>query len=118
MSEIAGRDALLGQPAARRFATEKVDGFGEFRLRSLTAGEANAHENARYKANGQIDRRMLDNADCRLIAISAVDEQGNLLFTVDDVPELMKLPAAVINQLTLACLRLNQQTSVEDAEKN
>lgn len=56
----------------------------------------------------------------RLVACSVVDEDGNLLFGAEDVPQLVELPGGDLNNVALVAMRLSRLGTVEAeaAEKN
>lgn len=56
----------------------------------------------------------------RLVAATAIDDAGALVFTAADIENLRRLPAGVLNTLANAASRLNGigQQALEDAEKN
>lgn len=56
----------------------------------------------------------------RLVAATAIDDAGALVFTAADVENLVRLPSVTLNRLAEVAARLNGigPTALEDAEKN
>lgn len=123
MSEQNGfitREAAL-QRKPRRFAEIEIEGWGKFRIRSLTERERSAQFEASIRgANGQVVHRKLGDLKCQLIVLTVVDADGNLLFTNNDIPELREQDSALTNTLVdfihKHC-RINA-TDLEELEKN
>lgn len=57
---------------------------------------------------------------CRVLVNTVCDEQGNLLFTLDDIPRLLTMPATILDDLSRECVKVNQadKASVDEAKKN
>jgi hypothetical protein len=62
----------------------------------------------------------LSEFQARMVVCTAIDDAGDLVFTVDDIPNLRRLPPRVLNELADTAARLNGigQQALEDAEKN
>lgn len=124
MSEGNGyvtRDALLGGGQhPRRYKDVEIGGH-KFRLRSLTAKEANTVQ-AKVIAEDDVDRKVSEivATNCRLIVQCVVDADGHRLFSDLDVSRLLELDAQFINKLALTCQEHTgiNPDDVEDAEKN
>ena len=105
------REKLFANPVKRRFADEVIDGLGKFRLRSLSAGEIIKYGNeSEDKANEGKEGLLL-------IIYSAVDGDGNQLFTKEDLDWLLEQDAKLIKQLAEACVTHCNIYS-NDAKKN
>lgn len=120
MSEGNGyctRDALLGRQDQRRFVDIEIAGYGKFRLRSLTALEANTVQ-AKVLAEDDTDRKVSEivATNCRLIAQCVVNGDGQRIFGDLDVKSLLNLDAAFTSKLAKAC---QDHTGIDpDAAKN
>ena len=73
---------------------------GIIRLRELTA-EASLTLTKRMEAGEGDDGMFI------IIAMSAIDAEGNLLFTEEDIKALKKKNLHVLNRLQRICLRMN-----------
>lgn len=77
---------------------------GDVRLRSITAQQREHWERRLRGADGKPN---IIGARARLIAMCAVDEHGNRLFTEDDIPRLSRKSAKVMERLFDAARKLN-----------
>jgi hypothetical protein len=82
-------------------------------VRMITAGERDALEAEHAKAKER-------NLRARIVAWTACDELGNLLFLPTDVPMLSKLPTTVLDPIVKAANAINKTSDVEleELEKN
>lgn len=124
MSEGNGyctRDALLGRQDQRRFVDVEIAGYGKFRLRSLTALEANTVQ-AKVLAEDDTDRKVSEivATNCRLISQCVVNGDGQRIFGDLDVKSLLNLDAAFTSKLAKACQDHAgiDPDAAENAEKN
>jgi hypothetical protein len=104
------REQFLG---AARFPTEKVDvpELGDcVYVRSIQSDERDAYEQSLQQRRGRDYVQNFNGARARLVALCASDEQGNRLFTDNDVPALSKFPAAPMDRVFEAAMRLNRLT--------
>lgn len=85
---------------------------GKVRVRTLTAGERDKFEALMFSKEPQ------DRGDYRatLVALCAVDENGNRIFEDKDVPELSKKSAKAVNRVYNAATRVNL-LSVDDQKE-
>lgn len=114
---LATRDQLLGGALRRRFAEVAVQGRG-FRLRSLSAGEAN-RITCRHLAADDEDARAqaLSSLPARYIVQCVVDADGNRIFSDTDVAKILEQwDASFTAEVAAACQKHCGAT--EDAEKN
>lgn len=90
---------------------------GDVRLRSLTGKERDAYENSLSKRQGGKVKQNMDNFRARLVALCAVDEDGNLLFTnSQDILMLGEKSVAPLQRLFNKCTELNGMSD-EDVEE-
>lgn len=118
------RDQILSASDSK---TEKVhvpQWGGDVHVRSLTAAERDQWEEAqleRSKKRGveSVSVRMA-NSRARLVAFTCCDEQGNRLFTDDDVARLSQKSAAAVVLVYNVAARLSGLTDddIEDLAKN
>jgi len=97
------REKFFAVVAPLRTETVEIPGRGEVTVRELTVGERIAFEEA---ADGRPPAEFL----ARLVAASAVADDGSPLFTPDDVPAILGLSAAVVTRLGEAANRVNAMT--------
>lgn len=90
---------------------------GEVRIRSLTGSERDKYESslARMDKKGQMVPDMI-NARARLVALTAVDENGNRIFTDQDVLKLGTKSSKALDRLFEASGELSG-ISEQDMEK-
>ena len=111
------RDAIL---SANDLPTEKVDvpeWGGHLFVRSMTGAERDAFEASLLKSDGSRD---FTNFSARLVALCAVDDDGNRLFTEADVEALGKKCAEPLRRCSAAAQKLNglAADSIEELEEN
>jgi len=90
---------------------------GYVRVRGLTAAERDALESTMLQTNGQV---RLENFRARLVAMSIVDEEGNRLFSDEDVDALGRKSAAALQRVFDVAMRLSglRAEDVEELAKN
>ena len=90
---------------------------GDVKVRCLTGGERDELESLVVREKGDGDKNIdLSNFRARLVALSAIDENGNRLFTLDDVKELAKKSAKALDRVFNVAERLSA-LRVKDEEK-
>jgi hypothetical protein len=104
------RDKLLATCNKRRVAEYNVDGLGEVRLQSLTELERASVEKTANEDTTKL-RAML-------IAYSMVDEDGNRLFSDEEVGTVLAMDSRFTLPLSTAVLNHLGRDSTEDAVKN
>lgn len=106
------RDRLL-QSTGRRYKTVETK-IGPFTLRSLTEYERSEYELTYLDAKtATVDIRKLPEAKLRLVGLTLVDENEQLMFNDNQWRELESVDSAVIAELYSAALR---HIGFEDAE--
>jgi hypothetical protein len=102
MSETKGtlttRDTFL-RPAKRRFAHVDLPDGQRVRIRSLTEREKSEFEADILTTKGVPSRNRIADANRRLIVLTLVDENGDLLLQPGDVASLEQLDGAVTGYL-------------------
>lgn len=115
MGNILSRDDILH---AQDLPVERVDVSewgGSVLVKGLTGAEREQLESAMFR-----DRKRDDNhARAILVALSAVDEAGNKLFTLEDVEALAEKSGAALNRVFAVAQRLSGLGRAQaEAEKN
>jgi len=90
-------------------------------VRTMTGVDRNAFEQSVVKVQLDGTREQdLTNVRVNLIALTAVDEAGNLLFSKDDVARLGTKSSKALNRVFEASSELNAlgDTAIEEATKN
>jgi len=108
---ITTRDAVLSQQDIIK-QTVKVPEWGdEVLIRGMTGSERD-----------ELDRHINagDTAGTRekIVAMSMCNEQGELLFSLDDIAELGKKSAKALERIAKEAMKLNGIVPVEDMEGN
>lgn len=88
---------------------------GEVRVKTLTGAERDQYEADSVKIKGN-RRELVGNLRARLIAMCAVDENGQLVFTRADVLKLGQKSAPALERVFEAAANLNGMTD-EDVEE-
>lgn len=88
---------------------------GDVRVKTLTGAERDQYEADSVKIKGN-RRELVGNLRARLIAMCAVDENGQLLFTRADVLKLGQKSAPALERVFEAAASLNGMTD-EDVEE-
>ncbi len=93
---------------------------GWVRVRGLTAEERDKFEASILEGQGRNARVRMENIRAKLVALAVVDEEGNRLFTDDDVALLAKKSAAAVQRVFDVAMRLSGLTeeAVEELAKN
>jgi hypothetical protein len=93
---------------------------GVVRVRALTGAERDAFEAAIIKVRGKRVDFHLENARALLVAMSVVDEDGNRLFSDEDVKALGRKSAAALDRVASVAMRLSglTQEDLEELTKN
>lgn len=107
MGKLLSRDDILN---AQDLPTERVavpEWGGEVLVRGLTAAERDAFEASIVKRRGQKTEMDLRNMRARLVAMCVVDEQGNRLFSDQDVEALGRKSASALDRIFEVAQRLS-----------
>lgn len=101
-NKAVGRDELFGAASARTFEMVPLPEIGKdkaMRIRSLLAKEyADYEDSIRIKTKKGYDIDPVHIQE-KLIVKCAVNDQGELLFSEEDLPRLAGLPTAVVSRL-------------------
>jgi len=103
---LLSRDAILAADDHEYEVVPCPEWGGEVRLRSLTGAERDAYEQSLVQTRGKSREMNLRNARAKLVALCAVDENGNRLFSDQDVAALGRKNAKPLDRLFDAARRL------------
>jgi hypothetical protein len=122
MRLLKRKDFVGADAKKRRFAElpcpwDKATGI---RLRSLTAGEHSEFETAQLTKKGGLATNRLIEAKRRLLALTLVDEQGNMEMTEADIAAMEDTDGGLVNwAYTEACKHCRiTESEIEDLTKN
>lgn len=99
MATYLDRDAILNAPDLDVKEVEVPEWGGTVLIKPLSGRERDAYEQSNLKQTSKGSRLNLENARARLVSLCVVDEQGNKLFTKDDVKQLGKKSAAALDRV-------------------
>ncbi len=112
---ILAKDFIL---QASDIATEEVaipEWGGTVKVRGLTGAERNEYEQSVVDADG---RPCLTNATAKLVALGAVDCDGQRIFSPQDVTALGAKSAAPLERVAAAIMRLSGMSREKTTAKN
>lgn len=111
------REAILAYGELPRELVHVAALGGSVWVRTLTAGQRDRYEMDQFEAN---KREKAQDYRARLVAATACDADGRLLFAPGDIPLLSDLSCAALDPIYEVALRLNRFTSsdVKELEKN
>jgi len=108
------KEQILAADDLKREVVDVPAWGGELMVRALTGKDRDEFEQSLFDA-GKTPRERMRNVRARLVAITVVDEQGNLLFSEADVEKLGNKSAAALDLVFSVAQRLSG-LSKEDAE--
>jgi hypothetical protein len=114
---VLSKEQILQADDLKKQVVEVPEWGGAVLLRELRGRERDAFE------EGSMDKQRnvtMTNMRARLVALSAIDEEGERLFTAKEAVELGDKSATALNRLFEVCCRLSGITSddVDKLEKN
>jgi hypothetical protein len=114
---VLTKEQILEADDLKRETVDTPEWGGEVLLRELRGRERDAFE------EGSLDKQRnvsMANMRARLVSISAIDEEGERLFTNNEAAQLGDKSATALNRLFEVCCRLSGITSddVDKIEKN
>jgi len=114
---VLSKEQILQADDLRRETVEVPEWGGEVLLRELRGRERDAFEEGSMDSKRNV---MMTNMRARLVAASAIDEQGERLFSNKEAAQLGDKSATALNRLFEVCCRLSGITSddVDKLEKN
>lgn len=108
------KEQILAADDLKRERVEVPEWGGHLFVGTITGAARDEFETVIFEPN-KSPRERLRNIRARLVALTAVDEEGNLLFSQEDVEALGKKSAGVLDRVFSVAQRLNG-LSKEDAE--
>lgn len=113
------REAILAADDLKRELISVPEWGGDFYLRTLTAGERERWESLYLNRKGD-EGQVKQFIQASLVALTAVDEAGNHLFTEADIPALNNKSSHVLLKVASKALELNRVggQEVEELGKN
>ena len=119
-SKLLSRAAILEVADVQQEDVDVPEWGGVVRVRGLTARERDAFEGTVVQAQGNRITRNTANISARLLCLTAIDEDGNLLFTQDDAEALGNKSGEAMTRVTRVILRLSGMApdSLEEATEN
>lgn len=81
---------------------------GEVYVRGMSGEERDKWEAGIVTSNGKTQRVDMKNVRAKLAAMTVCDEEGNLLFSTNDVPDLSKKSAAALQRIFAVAQRLSK----------
>lgn len=122
MSGLLTREAILGIRDRIYKTVNCPEWGGQVRLQSLSGAERDRFEESILGSRNKDGSRdvVTKNLRAKLIALSAVDENGNLLFSADDVMILGEKNATPLDRLFTVAKELSgiSRDDVEEMVKN
>lgn len=113
------KDKALARRGQRQLQKVEMPDWGEpVYIKGMSAAEKDDFEAAQVSLNAK--GKALHNFRARLVVATACDEQGNRVFSDEDVDALGELPAKDVAKLFDVATKLNgmSKEDVEDLEKN
>lgn len=120
MSNILSRDAILNADDLERRPVEVPEWGGTLYVRSLTGAERDHFETSLFEGQGKGRKENFANLRARMVALCAVDGEGERLFADADVAALGGKNAAALDRVFDAAQRLNgfRQQDIEELVGN
>lgn len=119
MKQLTAKDILKANDLKRERV--EVPEWGGFLYVSTLSGEArDAYESSVVSFSGGEAKQDLANIRAKFVAATVTDEDGNLLFTSEQVKELGKKSASVLDRLFDKAQKLNaiSDADIEELAKN
>lgn len=104
---LLSKEAIFAQRDIKYEDVEVPEWGGAVRLRSLTGEERDDYEASMVRQVGNKAKANLRNMRAKLVALSAVNEDGSPLFDPADLMRLGQRNSAALDRLFEACQRLS-----------
>lgn len=115
---MLSRDNILKAKSAYKYVDVPFNADGVIRIRVMSAAQREQYESQMLQAK----EKGVNVANFRavMIAMTACDEKGEPIFTLEDVEDISKLDWSLLDAAYIEALKLNGmfKTSVDDAKKN
>ena len=114
---VLSKEQILQADDLKRESVDTPEWDGEVLLRELRGRERDAFEEGSLDSKRNVT---MTNMRARLVAMSAIDEEGERLFTAKEATELGDKSATALNRLFEVCCRLSgiTESDVDKLEKN
>ena len=114
------RDAILGADDLPKELVPVPEWGGEVYVRALAGAERDAFEQSIVERKGKSTKMNLRNMRAKLVALSAVDEDGKRLFSEEDAKLLGRKSALALNRVFEVAQRLSGLSSddMDEMTKN
>jgi len=113
---LLSKEQILGAQDLRFETVSVPEWGGEVRIRTMTGADRDAYEQSLFASRGPDEKSNLRNVRARIVAYSAVDEDGKRIFEESDIAALGEKSAAALERVYLACRRLSAITQ-EDIDE-
>jgi len=112
---ILTREEILQKDDLKRELVSVPEWGGEVLIISMTGAMRDAWEHSLVA-----DKASMDNVRAKLLVATAIEPEGNPLFTKEDVAALGRKSSAALDRCIRVAQRLNRltQTDLEDLSKN
>ena len=116
MSDL--RERFKAKAGSRKTETLEVPDMGPVTVQGLSGAEYDEYESACVTTSGKSLTHKANRA--LLLRLGVVDEEGKKVFREEDMEDLKKLPAAIVQPLATAIIRLSgvSGSETEEIEKN
>ncbi len=113
---LLNKEAILNAKDTRQEVAEVPEWGGHVCIRAMSGAE---RDDFRAAIEGA-ETSLVGKFEAPLLALTLVDEEGNRLFSIDDVEALRAKSATVLDRLTQIAMRVNGMTveAQEEAAKN
>lgn len=117
MAGLLSRDQILKAQDRTFMVISCPEWGGKVRMQSMSGAERDQFEESILGQKGEV---VTKNLRAKLVAMSVVDKDGNLLFSKDDVMILGEKNAAALDRLFTVAQKLSgiSKTDVEEMVKN
>jgi len=111
------KEQILNSDDLKKELVEFPEWGGEAFVRTLTGTERDLFESKIVGKNGGVN---MENLRARLVSLTLVNEEGDRIFTDDDVKELGRKSSSALSRAFNAAQKLNKITDddVEELVKN
>lgn len=116
---MLGKDAILSGACLKVEEIDVPEWGGKVRIRELGGGDLAFFQSTLNPKGGEtLNVGESIDAYATLLALSVVGEDGQPLFSRDDIPKLKTNPLRILQAIGGACFKLNGMGEVDAAEKN
>lgn len=113
---LLSREDIIGSDDRKTQDVAVPEWGGDVRVKALSGAERDAYELSLVIVTGNTATTKLDNVRAKLVAYSCVDEEGNRLFSEEDIVALGEKSAAALQRVFDVARKLSGLTD-EDVEE-